>query len=91
MSFYVKAKNGSVYVFATKKDALVYICDNLHREHSSMYLYKDKACKNDVGAVEYMGWGIFNFYRNGLNWDGQTPTEVNPKDGTLFNPFVKKK
>lgn len=91
MAYYVRI-DGDAYAFATKKDALCYICRHLRYDHQRGYVYKDRECRVSVCTIEHMGMGIFNYYPKGrLSWDGTTPREVNPKTGEVFNPFAKKR
>ena len=88
MAYYVNL-NKRAYAFATKKDALIFACDQLHHEHQRIRVFKDRACTDPVCTVEYVGLGIYNYFKgNSLSWKGQPPMEVDPKDGSVHKAFA---
>lgn len=91
MAYFIKLRE-RVYAFATKKDALIFACDQLRYAHERIWVYRDRACRDTVCTIEYMGLGIYNYYKGiSFSWDGQTPLEVDPNTGMTFNPFAKRK
>ena len=91
MAYYISLEP-RVYAFATKKDALIFACDQLQYEYERIYVYKDRGCMDPVCNIEYMGFGIYNYYKGkSRSWERQTPAEVDPVKGSVFNPFAKKR
>ena len=92
MAYYYISLKSRAYAFATKKDALIFACDQLRYEHQRIWVYRDRECTDPVCNVEYMGLGIYNYYKgNSRSWERQTPAEVDSKTGEVFNPFAKKR
>lgn len=82
MAYYVRLGR-DVFGFATKKDALRFAMRDLKHEHQIGFVYKDSRCKEPACTVQYMGWGITNYYSGSkLEWGKEKPKEVKA-DGTV--------
>lgn len=90
MTYYVMDSK-RVRAFATRPDAIMYICDNLRYEGSWKEMYSDRSCLKGAGIVKYVGWGTFSFYPKGKTLDYDTPYRINPEKGTVYNPYKKKR
>ena len=92
MAYYYISLKSRAYTFVSKREALIFACDQLRYTHQRIRIYRDRECMDPVCTIEYMGFGKYNYYRgNSLSWEGQTPAEVDPVRGSVFNPFVKKR
>lgn len=81
--YYIKdSRTRTVLSFKTRKDALRFIRGTMRYEYEADQIYSDAQCRRTYATVQYMGYGIYNYYEgNKTYFTGRIKT-VN-KDGTI--------
>ena len=90
MTYFFKTENGTIYGFATKKDALTFAYNDprLNYQYACVNIFKDRGCKNVYCTLQKMG--EINFYTGDKREWGKERPKIIDKSGRILDAWTKK-